>query len=431
MQEKDINLTVAGLYSIFLGSMTTTIGRLPKIGIALNVLGITSVALNCIFNKNNEEKFYEGLGLYVQVDNKRRYPKLKEVKETSYGKSYKFQIPDGMTTDDFIKKQTGLHERYCNKLGEIEFAYNNGFIFMQQHQNKLESIYDYTPHKTKNILEIPIGCSINGIETVNIAKSPHILIAGTTGSGKSTLIRTIITYLIQMKAQYDVKLRLMDFKYGVEFAHFANSKTVKSFSKTTDEARKILHQVNNEANRRYNLFFENECKDITEYNKKFKNEKLNHEIVIIDEFSDFYLKEDKDCILLLEELLAKLRACGIHFIISTQRPDSKVINGRIKANVPTVIGLKTKDNLNSRIIIDESGLENLRGEGHALFQFNDEIKEIQCFFIDVDTSVEYIKHTYTNKNTNFQAKDKVNSDPTNGIITDIDISKIKLMIDAK
>ena len=96
---------------------------------------------------------------------------------------------------------------------------------------------------------------------------------------------------------------------------------------------------------------------------------------------------------MIETLAAKARACGIHLIISTQRPDAEIINGRIKANIPCVIGLKTMNGLNSRIIIDEEGLEQLRGRGHGMLKYGD-VTEFQSMFLTTNQARDLIKHTY-------------------------------------
>ncbi|MBS4538233.1 DNA translocase FtsK [Clostridium sp. D2Q-11] len=217
--------------------------------------------------------------------------------------------------------------------------------------------------------------------------------AGETGSGKSTLLRSIITNLILNGKYNRYELHLIDLKNGAEFNVFRKSKYVKSFSRTIEDAEKILNKLIIEVDDRYDKFFKNDCVDIQEYNKKYRS-KMKYKIIIIDEFAD--LQNEKDSIQILETLAAKARACGIHLIISTQRPDAKVLNGRIKANVPSVIGLKTMNEINSRIIIDHSGLEELKGMGHGIYKFDKEI-EFQSMNISSGTARDLIKHTYINK----------------------------------
>lgn len=428
-ENQQLSNTALGISCIMAAGISTSFLGFPLAGAIFNGIGAFAIIKDVLFKNNKHQKFFENTGLYVGSGENKEYPILKERKSTKYGESLMFSVPDGLCSQDFEKKIINIKEYFMAKSVEIKF--NNGFIFVQLHNDQLEEFYEYDPVETNRILKIPIGHSARGIEFLDISEAPHVLIAGTSGSGKSTVVRSIITYLIQVKSKYGVDLHLMDFKRGVEFAHFRKSKAVKSFSRTVEEAEEVLYQISAEVDRRYDLFFQTGCKDIDQYNKKYKNEKLNHQVVIVDEFADFYLKNEKNSIILLEELLAKTRACGVHFIISTQRPDSKVINGRIKANTPTVIGLKTKDNTNSRIIIDESGLENLRGKGHALFQNNNGIEEIQCFFLDIEPSIECIRHTYVDKESNFKSKNSKKNKINEGVIDEIDITKIKLVAGGK
>jgi DNA segregation ATPase FtsK/SpoIIIE, S-DNA-T family len=241
-------------------------------------------------------------------------------------------------------------------------------------------------------LEIPLGFDRTGqmITTDLSHGEPHLLIAGETGSGKSTVLRSIITNLI---LNNDCDLLLVDLKYGAEFKMFQNSSRVKEFARTRNEAEKLLQQVSTEVNRRYDLFYDKNCIDIKQYNQQFKN-KLKYQILIIDEFAD--LMNEKRSTSIIEELAAKARACGIHLIIATQRPDAQVISGRIKANVTSVLGLKALNDINSRIIIGHEGLENLRGKGHAIFKRGMEI-ELQCPYLDEKRVPELISYTYVEK----------------------------------
>jgi S-DNA-T family DNA segregation ATPase FtsK/SpoIIIE len=163
--------------------------------------------------------------------------------------------------------------------------------------------------------------------------------------------------------------------------------------------------------RRYDLFYEKDVKDIKEYNKKFKLKKMDYQILIVDEFADLDAKSDD--MNLLKLLARKSRACGIHILLSTQRPSSKILDGDIKANITSILGLKTINSTNSSIIIDEVGLEKLRGNGHAKFKRGGKLIEVQCPFLDTDPCKELIKHTYVNKQKPKQTK--------NGQLTDEDI----------
>jgi S-DNA-T family DNA segregation ATPase FtsK/SpoIIIE len=134
------------------------------------------------------------------------------------------------------------------------------------------------------------------------------------------------------------------------------------------------------------LFFETDCADIKQYNRTHL--RLRYQLVVIDEFAD--MMYEKDSIRLLEGLSAKARACGVHLILSTQRPDAKVLSSRIKANVPIVLGLKTNSDINSRIIIGESGLERLRGAGHGILRHG-LLDEVQCPYLPIERAQELLR----------------------------------------
>jgi S-DNA-T family DNA segregation ATPase FtsK/SpoIIIE len=339
------------------------------------------------------EKLLESL----EIKSNDKYPRLKEKIKTDYGWCYRLSVPPGISTKDFEKNKLAIEQFLGHN---VKISYTNHNIFVEIYEIELEHLVPYIPYKAKGI-EFPTGIEYGGkITKVDLSTGePHMIIAGESGSGKSTVLRSIITSLILN----GIILHLIDLKYGAEFAIFRNSKYVKSFSKTKKEANETLYALIAEVERRYNLFYDNDCVDIKEYNKKHK-EKIPTEFLIVDEFAD--LQGEKDSIELLEELSAKARACGIHLIIATQRPDAKILNGRIKANCPCILGLKTTNEVNSRIIIDHGGLEDLRGFGHGILKNGPE-KEIQCYFLETDTARELIKPTNIDKRKKESPKQEI------------------------
>ncbi len=387
-----------GVLSITGGLLLTSLG-MPIFPMLLQGVGIGSMMQGLLKRNGKIEKLFDVLGLYTGKENK-QYPKIKETRKTEYGECIRISTPVGLCSKDFEKHEVALKEHF--RAEDININFENGWIFLQLHKEKLKNMYEYTGVDTRNILEVPVAYDVSGLITVNIAEGPHMLVAGETGSGKSTTLRNIITYLIQKKSEYGVKLHLIDLKEGVEFSVFRKSSVVKSFSKNIQEAESVLRDIMGEVKKRYSLFFDNDCVDISEYNKRFKKKKLNYEVCVIDEFADFH--DEKESIALLEELLAKARACGIHFIISTQRPDSKILNGRLKANVPYVVGLKTMNEVNSRIIIDEGGLEKLKGNGHAIIK-TDRLIEAQCIHISTEQARDIVRPTYAREKAIFKPRE--------------------------
>lgn len=334
-------------------------------------------------------KVFECLGLGVGSV----YPIQKGKSRTESSTIYKFTLPCGLSVKEFDEKKDAI-EAYLGRKVDIRYTYKE--ILIEVYDQNIKTFYEYEPIKLKGNVPIVIGYDRQGnLISCDLSNGePHILIAGETGSGKSTIIRAIISNLILMSS---VKLHLIDLKMGAEFNVFSKSNKVISFGRTINDAFEILSSINDEVDRRYSLFFKNDVKDIDEYNKKFKYKKLDYEVLIIDEYAD--LQSEKESMRLIENLGRKSRACGIHLILATQRPDHKVLTGAIKANIGTVLGLKTLNSTNSGIILDRTGLEKLRGKGHGLFKRGD-VTEIQAPFVSTDKVKELIKHTYVNKKSN-------------------------------
>ncbi|WP_193774794.1 FtsK/SpoIIIE domain-containing protein [Vallitalea guaymasensis] len=311
-----------------------------------------------------------------------------------------FTLPEGLSSYDFSKHEEAIKQSLDAR--KIDFYYANNDVIIELTNDILESEYTFKVVKCKMKVPILIGHSYNKIEIVDLSiGEPHMLIAGESGSGKSTILRAIITNLI---CTSKVRLHLIDLKNGAEFSVFEKCKNIASFSKNIQEAEKILYMLNSEIDKRYNLFYSKNVVDIQEYNNRYSNEKLKREIVIIDEFAD--LKSEKNSIDILETLSAKARACGIHLIISTQRPDSNILNGRIKANIPRCIALKTMNDVNSRIIIGHNGLETLRGKGHGILRNEGKEIEIQGMNITPQQARDLVSLHYIKKITHKLNKKK-------------------------
>lgn len=383
-KSKELTSIDIGVCSIIMGSIASNLLCLnPVISTTFFTAGFGSFAYHVIYKNNKFEKLWRNCNLHNKDD---VFPKLREKKNTSYGYCLRFSLPIGLSSNDFIKHQQSI-EQYLNKKVKIKYKHQN--ILIEVYEQELKQDYDFELIKTKSPVSFPIGYSFgNKMQTVDLSNSlPHMLIAGETGSGKSTVLRSIVTTLIATKNPKMLKIHLIDMKNGAEFNIFQGYPIVKTFSRNKKQAEKVLYQLSDEVDKRYNLFFQTNCVDIQEYNQNHKK-KLNYQIVIIDEFAD--LQNEKGSISIIEQLVAKARACGIHLIISTQRPDSKILNGRIKANCSIILGLKTMNEVNSRIIIDHGGLEHLRGRGHGILKVNNEI-EVQSMNLSPKQARDILK----------------------------------------
>jgi len=251
-------------------------------------------------------------------------------------------------------------------------------------------------------MELPMsfGKTIsNETFVVDLVKMPHLLMAGATGQGKSVGLNAILTSLLYKKHPAEVKFVLVDPK-KVELTLF--NKIERHFlAKLPDtkeaiitDTTKVIHTLNSlciEMDNRYDLLKDAMCRNIKEYNSKFKARKLNpHDghrylpyiVLVIDEFADLIMTTGKEIETPIARLAQLARAIGIHLIIATQRPSVNVITGIIKANFPARIAFRVTSKIDSRTILDFSGADQLIGRGDMLFTQGNDLTRIQCAFVD-------------------------------------------------
>lgn len=204
----------------------------------------------------------------------------------------------------------------------------------------------------------------NSIVTLDLSSAPHMLIAGTTGSGKSVCINTILSSIIQLNDIDEVRLILIDPKM-VELTQYNSCPhTMSDIITETKEAYYALKWLNDEMERRYETLKNSESRNIESYNIKNTQDKMFRIVCVIDEFNDLLMDSGSlDIEGKIVRLAQKSRAVGIHMIIATQRPSREVVTGLIKANFPTRIAFKVANRFDSQIILDESGAESLLGNG--------------------------------------------------------------------
>ena len=246
-----------------------------------------------------------------------------------------------------------------------------------------------------------LGKNITGDSIViDVAKTPHLLVAGTTGSGKSVCINGLICSVLYTKTPKEVRMILVDPKM-VELSLYNGIPHL--LTPVIIDAKKALKAMNfvvEEMERRMTLFSSIGAKKIEEYNqkideKKLARVKLPYIMVIIDEFADLMLAVGKELETSIKRITAVARFCGIHLILATQRPSADVITGVIKSNIPTQIAFAVSNSTNSRIIIDQVGAEKLLGRGDMLYN-NPESRQpsrIQGAFIDseIEEIVSFVK----------------------------------------
>lgn len=254
-------------------------------------------------------------------------------------------------------------------------------------------------------LETVLGKDISGATvTCNIAKMPHLLIAGTTGSGKSVCVNSIIMSILMKSTPQDVRLIMVDPK-KVEFMMY-NGIPHLLIPVVTDpkKAAGALAWAVNEMLNRYRMFSENNVRDFTGFNELAADpdsglKKMSHIVIFIDELADLMMASPKDVEDSIVRLAQMARAAGMHLVIATQRPTVNVVTGLIKANIPSRIALMVASQTDSRVILDSSGAEKLLGNGDMLYMPVGMPKALRvqgCFVSDkeVERTVEFIKQTF-------------------------------------
>lgn len=250
-------------------------------------------------------------------------------------------------------------------------------------------------------LAIALGKTIsNETYVFDLAKMPHLLVAGATGQGKSVGLNAIIASLLYKKHPSQLKFVLIDPK-KVELTLYARiekhylAKIPDSEESIITDTQKVIYTLNSltiEMDQRYDLLKKAQVRNIKEYNKKFIKRKLNPEnghrfmpyiVVIIDEFADLIMTAGREVETPLARLAQLARAIGIHLVIATQRPTTNIITGVIKANFPARIAFRVTSMIDSRTILDTPGANQLIGRGDLLFAPGSEITRLQCAFIDI------------------------------------------------
>ena len=269
-------------------------------------------------------------------------------------------------------------------------------------------------------LPISIGRTItNEVFMFDLAKTPHLLVAGATGQGKSVAINAIITSLLYKKHPAELKFVMVDPKM-VEFApykpllrhYLAATRDTEDENIVIVDCDKVVNTLNSlviEMENRYKLLMDAGVRNLEDYNEKFVSRRLNPEkvvadslhhqflpyiVIIIDEYGDFIMQAGKQVETPIARITQKARAVGMHMILATQRPSVNIVTGVIKANIPTRIALRTQSVVDSRTVLDTKGADQLIGRGDMLYSGNGNITRLQCAFVDtpeVDAIVEHIK----------------------------------------
>ena len=292
-------------------------------------------------------------------------------------------------------------------------------------------------------LPIALGKTItNEVFMVDLAKMPHILVAGATGQGKSVGLNAIITSLLYKKHPAELKFVLVDPK-KVEFSIYSSiehhflAKLPDEVEPIITDVTKVVQTLNSicvEMDTRYDLLKAAHVRNIKEYNEKFINRHLNPEkghkfmpyiVVVIDEFGDLIMTAGKDVELPIARIAQLARAVGIHMIIATQRPTTNIITGTIKANFPARIAFRVMQMVDSRTILDRPGANQLIGKGDMLFLQGGDPVRVQCAFIDTPEVVDITNYIARQQGypTAFFLPEYVDEN-SGGEVSDVDMDKL-------
>lgn len=298
-------------------------------------------------------------------------------------------------------------------------------------------------------LPVALGKTItNEVFMVDLAKAPHMLVAGATGQGKSVGLNAIVTSLLYKKHPSELKFVIIDPK-KVEFAIYAPierqflAKLPDAEDAIITDVTKVVQTLNSlcvEMDTRYDLLRQAGCRNIKEYNAKFINRQLNPEkghrfmpyiVIIIDEYGDLIMTAGKEVELPICRIAQLARAVGLHAIIATQRPTTSIITGTIKANFPARVAFKVASMIDSRTILDRSGAQQLIGKGDMLYLQNTEPVRVQCAFVDTP-EVERIATFISEQQgypSAFMLPEYVDENEDGSSLADVDMNKLDPMFE--
>ena len=299
-----------------------------------------------------------------------------------------------------IARSLGLPDDSVRISGNIEGEKNTIGIELPNPKRSFCSIRAVLEHqsysKSSHSLPLALGIGIDGEYVCeDLSALPHLLLAGSTGSGKTVALNAILLSLIYKKSPAELNLVLIDPKM-VEFSLYKGIPHLLGNVVTDmDESVQILHELVEEMELRYQKFQDVQVTKIADYNESAGDRnKMPHIVVFVDELGDLMLSHGKRVEDLLGRLSQKARAAGIHLVLATQRPTSDIIKGLIKANVPARLAFKVSNQVDSRVILDSKGAESMMGKGDSLLLTtgNKSLKRIQSPLVTTNEIKKVVSH---------------------------------------
>ncbi|CAM4108688.1 FtsK/SpoIIIE domain-containing protein [Mesobacillus thioparans] len=330
---------------------------------------------------------YSGLYLTVGDDERKIFPKIHSVQNRKYSTEYIFTLPNGLDPHILKKNFFAFHQVFGKNI-ELKGDYKKFEFHVYKVSLPAELNYDYAAYSEHfGGLDLPIvaGVDLAGkLIAYCMVTNPHLLIAGETGSGKSTQLRSVLSTLIQTLSPDRLQLYLCDLKRS-EFYLFRNVEHVQGLFVSAREMLPMLQQLKKEMQHRGDLLDRAEVSHIDEL-----PEKLPYIVLCIDEVA--LLQDEKDIMTLVEEISAIGRALGVFLILSMQRPDRKVLDGKLKNNLTVRMGFRCADLINSRII-GTPGSEKLKEAGRMLLKLPAfiDLKEVQSPYLSTDKAKKILE----------------------------------------
>jgi hypothetical protein len=357
----------------------------------LQMAGVASLAAGagCAFSlgRNNVRvilnEVFENTGLLIAKNGTLLKPLLVKSVKQDYGHYLIFHLPEGICKSDFDKRREEIEAALC---AEVEMFMKGRALHMRVMEHQLPDTVPYVlpedwDERTADMaLPIPIGHGRAGLEVLDLAEAPHLLVAGETYGGKSNFLHQAVVTLTRRK---NVRLFVVDMA-KVEFAYLRRHAW---FAHSLGETVRMMRYLTDEMHRRMEVLERAGVEKIQNY----RGDDLPYLVLIVDEFSQLSPelakgdKRKKDARAaahnMLIDLLCLARKVGIHVVLSTQRPDRDILPGQMKANIPAVVCFKVKNKINSEICLDNDKADRLpRHKGRAIFQFDRE-REVQVMHL--------------------------------------------------
>lgn len=361
--------------------------------------------------RENLEKAFANGDLYKSKGDKREYPTILKIAEQGEKLTLVFSVPKGMNPDDIEKRSYVLRQHFGNNI-KLDLDVKRGIlqVYNAGLPDKWTYRYDDATEAIQG-LKVPIVCgqSFEGdLKVYDMVENPHLLISGETGSGKSSELRSILTTLIKSKRPEELQLILGDLKRS-EFHLFKRIDHVQGVYHSPAELIPVLQKVKMEMEKRGDMLDQEEVNSIDQLKKK-----LPYLVVCIDEVA--LLKGESDVTDILEEISSIGRSLGVFLILSMQRPDAKLLDGKLKVNLTVRMGFMTADAINSKII-GTPGSENLTVPGRMILKVNSAAEEIQCPWLDNEKAKKLLA-PYKNRKEEVQQQEQENTyDEYAGVFT--------------